>query len=355
MSLSRRALLVGSASVAALGGLAWSRAALAADTADLIIFGGAIVTMNDAEPTAEAVAVKDGKIAALGAVDDIRAEWAGPGTRLIDLGGKALLPGFIDGHGHFMNAPRIVNWANVSLPPVGPVNSIPDIVKALQENMAQLKLAKGAWVMGYGYDATGLAEKREMTRDDLDPYLPRQSGDGDPRLQPRGGAQLAGAEDLQHHRRHADPGGRPDRPRARLEPAGRPPHGDRLHADLRQGAAAGRGRDARPPQAGAADLREQGRHHGAGGRHPCRRAQLPPQGRRRGPPHPRHRLAALHRRGAQDLRGLHKHRQRRQAGRHRRPLGRVRQLQGPRQARRHKTRPRRLAPGQDRLSGPSRS
>ena len=125
MSLSRRALLVGSASVAAAGGLAWSRAALAADTADLIIFGGAIVTMNDAEPTVEAVAVKDGKIAALGAASDIRAEWQGPGTRLLDLQGKALLPGFIDAHGHFMNAPRIVNWANVSLPPAGRSNRSP--------------------------------------------------------------------------------------------------------------------------------------------------------------------------------------------------------------------------------------
>ena len=97
MNISRRALLAGSASVAALGGLALSRAALAADAADIIIFGGAIVTMNDAEPSAEAVAVKDGKIAALGAVADIRAKWEGPGTRLIDLQGKALLPGFIDG------------------------------------------------------------------------------------------------------------------------------------------------------------------------------------------------------------------------------------------------------------------
>ena len=82
------------------------------------------------------------------------------------------MPGFIDAHGHFMNAPRIVNWANVSLPPVGPVKAIPDIIKALQDNMAAQKIAKGDWVIGYGYDSTGLAEKREMTKDDLDPHFP---------------------------------------------------------------------------------------------------------------------------------------------------------------------------------------
>ena len=218
--------------------------------------------------------------------------------------------------------------------PVGPVKSIPDIIKALQENVAEQKIGKGEWVMGYGYDGTGLAEGREMTRDDLDPALPRQSGDDHPRLEPWRGAEFRGAENVRHHRRYADAGRRPDRPRARLQPAGRSPHGDGVHADLRQGAAAGRGRDARSPEAGAADVCGEGRDHGAGRRDPRRGTDVPPQGRGREPADPRHRLAALHRRGAEDLSGLSEPRAGRQARADRRPLGRVRQLQGPRQARR---------------------
>jgi predicted amidohydrolase YtcJ len=171
MTVTRRDLLVSGAS-AALGGLAWTAPARAAQEADLIIHGGAIVTMNEAQPTFEAIAVKDGRIVAAGTQDDVLAKWKGSSTRLIELGDHALLPGFIDAHGHFMNAPRVVTWANCSAAPVGPVRAIPDIVAALKANVEARKIAKGEWVMGYGYDATSLAEKRDLTRLDLDPHFP---------------------------------------------------------------------------------------------------------------------------------------------------------------------------------------
>lgn len=171
MAVTRRDALVSGAS-AALGGLVWSAPARAAEEADLIIHGGAIVTMNEAEPSVEAVAVKDGRIVAAGAESDVLARWKGPATRLVELGDHALLPGFIDAHGHFMNAPRVVTWANCSPAPVGPVHAIPDIVAALKANMEARKIAPGQWVMGYGYDATGLAEKRDLTRRDLDAHFP---------------------------------------------------------------------------------------------------------------------------------------------------------------------------------------
>lgn len=170
MSVSRRELFATGAA-AALSGLA-SKTAAAATPADIIFFGGSIVTMNDAQPTAGAVAVKGGEIVAVGAVSEVRAQWAGSGTRLVDLAGKALLPGFIDGHGHFMNAPRVIVWANCSGVPVGPVKTIPDIITALKANVIQQKIGKGEWVVGYGYDATGLGEGREMTRQDLDAAFP---------------------------------------------------------------------------------------------------------------------------------------------------------------------------------------
>lgn len=170
MTISRRSVVVGGGSAAALNGLPW-KASAADQVAELIIFGGPILTMDDAQPSAGAVAVKDGRIVALGTESELKSKWAGAGTRLIDLAGRTLLPGFIDGHGHFMNAPRVVNWANVSPAPAGPVSTIPDILKALQENVAQRKIPKGEWVVGYGYDATALAEGRELTRRDLDSVL----------------------------------------------------------------------------------------------------------------------------------------------------------------------------------------
>ena len=48
-------------------------------------------------------------------------------TKIVDLKGATLLPSFIDAHGHFMNAPQIVKWANVSGVPAGPVRHIADM------------------------------------------------------------------------------------------------------------------------------------------------------------------------------------------------------------------------------------
>ena len=136
-----------------------------------IYTGGDIITMDDANPQVEAVAVKDGKILAVGDLSAVETT-AGPGAKAVNLGGKTLMPSFIDAHGHFMNAPRLITWANVSVPPVGPVESIPNIIRVLEEHVAKWKLASGEWIIGYGYDSKFLAEGRELTRDDLDPHFP---------------------------------------------------------------------------------------------------------------------------------------------------------------------------------------
>jgi imidazolonepropionase-like amidohydrolase len=79
--------------------------------ADDICHGGDVVTIDDKNPTAQAVAIKDGKILAVGTKDDVL-KLKGQNTKLIDLGGKALLPGFIDGHGHclFVELAKMVRW-----------------------------------------------------------------------------------------------------------------------------------------------------------------------------------------------------------------------------------------------------
>ncbi len=86
--------------------------------AELIFRGGSIVTVDEALPTAEAVAVAGGRIVAVGTEAEVMA-LATNATRIVDLAGAALLPGFIDSHGHFMNALNIVNWVNVSGPRSG--------------------------------------------------------------------------------------------------------------------------------------------------------------------------------------------------------------------------------------------
>ena len=139
--------------------------------ADVIYYGGPIITMVDNRREVEAIAVGGGRIIATGEKEYVmRTKTAA--TRLVDLGGKTLMPAFIDAHGHFMNSPQVVRWANVSGPPVGPITKIADIIPVLQEHVKQQGLKPGDWIVGYGYDRSNLAERRELTRDDLDPYFP---------------------------------------------------------------------------------------------------------------------------------------------------------------------------------------
>ena len=147
--------------------------ATAADVAaaDTIYFGGDVITVNSQQPMAEALAVRDGKIVAVGAKDDVF-KLRGDDTRLVDLAGKALVPGFVDPHSHFMNALQVIHWANLSGPPVGPVTDIASLVEQLREIQKQTHPAPGEWIVGYGYDPDTLKEKRQLTRDDLDPHFP---------------------------------------------------------------------------------------------------------------------------------------------------------------------------------------
>ncbi len=140
-------------------------------SADIIFTGGEILTMNDAQPSAQALAVKDGRILAVGSAAEVM-KTKGAATKTIDLGGKTLLPGFLDGHSHFINAVRMAKWANLSAPPVGTVKNIPDLIAVLLETKEKLQLKPGEWLVGYGYDGTTLEEGRDATRADLDPHFP---------------------------------------------------------------------------------------------------------------------------------------------------------------------------------------
>jgi predicted amidohydrolase YtcJ len=139
--------------------------------ADRIIFGGDIITMDDVHPVAEAVAISDDTILAVGSKADVMS-LQGPATELTDLKGRTLLPGFLDGHSHFINAVRLATYANVSAPPVGGARTFPDLIAILQAQKAKLGLKPGDWLFGYGYDITAMDEERDLTRADLDPHFP---------------------------------------------------------------------------------------------------------------------------------------------------------------------------------------
>jgi len=138
---------------------------------DKIYCNGVIVTVAEERPGAEAVAVQDGKIVAVGANQEILA-LRGPDTEVVDLRGQTMVPGFVDAHSHFINGLQVLTYANVSAPPVGPVSSIADLLQVVEQHKARWKPAPGEWIVGYGYDSNMLSDGREMTCDDLDTVTP---------------------------------------------------------------------------------------------------------------------------------------------------------------------------------------
>lgn len=142
---------------------------VAAQEADQIWFGGPILTMEDSQPTAQAVAVKDGRILAVGERSALESH-RGAGTQLHDLQGKALLPGFVDAHGHAFMIGIQAKSANLLSPPDGKVTdiaSLQDTLKAWSKQNASTEKSIGM-IIGFGYDDAQLHEQRHPTREDLD-------------------------------------------------------------------------------------------------------------------------------------------------------------------------------------------
>jgi predicted amidohydrolase YtcJ len=137
--------------------------------AEAIYTGGPIVTVNELQPQVEAIAVRGGRIVAAGYRDEVM-KLKGAKTLLVDLGGRTLVPGFVDPHGHVFNSGIQAISANLLPRPDGTVNNIPELQAALKAWSAQNeKLTKKyGWIVGFGYDDAQLKEQRHPTRDDLD-------------------------------------------------------------------------------------------------------------------------------------------------------------------------------------------
>ena len=112
-----------------------STSAFAQEVADMIYYDGTIITINDARPQVEAVAVRDGKILAVGTKDELFKS-KGDATKLIDLEGRTMLPGFVDAHGHVMGGGLQALSANILAPPDGEVRDIASLQQTLRDWMA---------------------------------------------------------------------------------------------------------------------------------------------------------------------------------------------------------------------------
>ena len=130
--------------------------------ADLVLVNGKVVTMDDGGTVVEAVAVKDGKVLAVGTTRQVK-KLANSGTKIIDLEGRLTLPGFIDTHEHCIRRGLQMDWVNCKSPPM---QSIGDVVEALREK-ANTK-EKGEWVIGSWFDESQWEDKRFPNRYDLD-------------------------------------------------------------------------------------------------------------------------------------------------------------------------------------------
>lgn len=135
---------------------------------EMLFFNARVVTMNRACPSAEAVLVRDGVIAAVGDERAVAVR-AGHATR-VDCDGAVLVPAFVDAHCHLLAT--AARRLSIDCSP-GAVRSIADIQARLREAAADGP-ADG-WIRAAGYDETQLAERRHPTRGDLDaavPHLP---------------------------------------------------------------------------------------------------------------------------------------------------------------------------------------
>ncbi len=132
---------------------------------DTIWVNGTVVTM-EGERVVQAVAVLGDLIVAVGSDAAVRG-LAGPETRVVDLDGRTMTPGFYAAHDHFPGSGRVaVTQVDLNSPPIGGIENMDQLVAALRARAEELP--EGQWVSGRGYDDTLLAEQRHPTRADLD-------------------------------------------------------------------------------------------------------------------------------------------------------------------------------------------
>jgi predicted amidohydrolase YtcJ len=137
------------------------------EAADLVLVNGVVRPMSQITTSHEAIAVKNGRVLALGTSREVMA-LAGQATATVDLQGRAAVPGFIETHNH----PTFYGLTLTAAVDAGspPNERVSDIVERVAEAARQQEA--GAWIRGYRYDDTLLDDDRHPTRHDLDPASP---------------------------------------------------------------------------------------------------------------------------------------------------------------------------------------
>jgi len=132
--------------------------------ADLVLLGGNVVTMESAQPTAAAVAIRADRIVAVGTDAEVQ-KWVGGSTQVIELQGKTVVPGMIDAHTHFAG----IGARKLQVDAAG-TTSKEDIVRLVAAEVARSN--PGEWIQGRGWDQNNWPEKRFPTAQDLDAAAP---------------------------------------------------------------------------------------------------------------------------------------------------------------------------------------
>jgi predicted amidohydrolase YtcJ len=131
---------------------------------DLVLHNSTVLTQAN-PPMAAAVGVRDGRIVTVGDDEAVLRE-AGPATRRIDLGGRTLIPGFIDAHAHIWKIGHLLTTM-LDLRRVGSVEELVHAVQGFAE-----PLPHGVWLLGRGYNEAAMSERRPPTSADLDRAAP---------------------------------------------------------------------------------------------------------------------------------------------------------------------------------------
>jgi predicted amidohydrolase YtcJ len=139
-------------------------APLAAQPADLVVVNARVYTADDARPLADAFAVRGGRIAFVGSSREART-LAGANTRVLDLGGKTVIPGMVDAHAHYSGLAQTLSTVDLMGVP-----SYDELIRRVQERAATLP--KGSWVQGRGWDQNQWADGEFPTHERLSAAIP---------------------------------------------------------------------------------------------------------------------------------------------------------------------------------------
>jgi predicted amidohydrolase YtcJ len=133
--------------------------------ADIVFVDGKVATVNAKDELTEALAVRKNRILRVGRREDVEAT-IGPETKVLNLKGRTLLPGFVENHIHMTNSPQR-HWVDCSYA------ACPSITDIRQKIAARARETKpGEWILGRGFQSARLAEGRNPNRFDLDPVTP---------------------------------------------------------------------------------------------------------------------------------------------------------------------------------------